>query len=84
MREFRPRLEVLPAPPPMPTRSFGATVSNANTVSAGTATDMERRRKNGVESWKQMRAQGPTPDSEELRRRAAAQWRDELGPGKKP
>jgi len=78
--------------PPMPTRRFGGGVSDTNTVAEGrprsSQTDSVRRldtlRKNAVESWKQMRAQGPTPDSEELRRRAAAEWRDKFGPGKKP
>lgn len=79
--------------PPMPTRSFGSSVSDPNTVSGGAAVgpqadsvrrfDTEILRRNAVESWKQMHAQSPTPDSEELRQRAAAEWRDKFGPRKR-
>ncbi len=79
--------------PPMPTRSFEASVSDTSTVSKGAAMgsqtnsvrrlDSESLRKDAVESWKQMRAQRATQDSDELRRRAAVEWRDEFGPGKK-
>lgn len=79
--------------PPMPTRGFGGSASDPKTISGGAGMgseadsarrlDTETLRKNAVESWKQMHAQRPTPDSEELRRRAAAEWRDKFGPRKR-
>lgn len=79
--------------PPMPTRSFRTNVRVTDAVCEGAAmdsqTDPVRRfdtqtvRKNAVESWKQMHAERSTLDSEELRRRAAAEWCDKFGPGNK-
>ena len=66
--------------PPMPTRRFG-TESNG-TPDAASLRDPEEQRKTRVQAWQRMLEQRPPMDPEEIRRRAAARWRDSFGPGK--
>ena len=67
--------------PPMPARRFG-TESNG-TPDAASLRDPEEQRKTRVQAWQRMLEQRPPMDPEEIRRRAAARWRDSFGPGKK-
>lgn len=55
-------------PPPQPARPFVAPNS------------AEDQRRHGVRAWLRMRQEAPKSDPEEIRRRAAQQWRAEFGP----
>jgi hypothetical protein len=81
-------------PPPMTRRCFGADVVTAGAARGYEATsahprsaeirDPAQRRRQSAQDWAQLREQrGPAPSAEEMRHRAAQEWNEKFGPGKK-
>jgi hypothetical protein len=62
-------------PPPLPSRRLGGTEPRR--------VDTETLQREGREAWLRFRDTQEHVDLEEVRRRAAAQWRARYGPGKK-
>jgi len=76
--------------PPLPKRRFAEgdsagtlTRTVAPNTEANSSRDPEKLRKDGRESWLEMRQQQPREDLEQIRRRAREDWLANFGPDKK-